>query len=282
MSKNKLIKIICITLLLALIVAAIAFFIIDIVQNGTPPKENAFKMLAAVFICLGGLARIFSPGAKSGRGLRFYEIQYQKEIRNAFFDAPSCKRRLLTALKLYNENKLDKAAKMLIDLRPSCKTKDDFHVVDLFVALCMTDMGFYEEAAHTYNKMIENNLATSTVYGNLGSLYSKMGNYDDAIRAFRLSMQNDEKNPYPYNNLAKLYFDTFDFENAKIYAKKALELNHKFRQPATLLAIVYSLENDKENAEKYSHIAISSGETPERLKTALEHYKAMRSEEKED
>lgn len=281
MSKDKIIRIICISLL-ALIVVAVAFYVIDIVRNDTPADKYLFRMLAAVFICLGGLARIFSPGVKSGRGLRFYEIQYQKEIRNAFFDAPSCKRRLLTALKLYNENKLDKAAKILIDLRPSCKTKDDFHVVDLFVALCMTDMGFYEEAAHTYNKMIENNLATSTVYGNLGSLYSKMGNYDDAIRAFRLSMQNDEKNPYPYNNLAKLYFDTFDFENAKIYAKKALELNHKFRQPATLLAIVYSLENDKVNAEKYFHIAISSGETPERLKAALEHYKAMQSESKED
>ena len=98
--------------------------------------------------------------------------------------------------------------------------------------------------------------------------------YNDAIAALRLSIQNDEKNPYPYNNLAKLYFDTYDFENAKRYAKMALEINHKFRQPATLLAIVYTLEDDKENAEKYSHIALTSGETPERLKTAIEHYKA--------
>jgi len=90
----------------------------------------------------------------------------------------------------------------------------------------------------------------------------------------RLAIQNDEKNPAPYNNLAKLYFDTYDFENAKRYALKALEVNHKFRPSATLLAIIYSLEEDKENAEKYSHIALSSGETPERLKRAIEHYKA--------
>ena len=72
------------------------------------------------------------------------------------------------------------------------------------------------------------------------------------------------------------------FEKAKEYAKKALEINHKFRQSAALLALVYSLENDSDNAEKYTHIAVSCGEDPKRIKNAVEHYKATLYDESDD
>ena len=62
----------------------------------------------------------------------------------------------------------------------------------------------------------------------------------------------------------------------------ALDVNHKFRQSATLLAIIFSLENDSVNAQKYSHIALSSGEDPDRLKKAIEHYKASMSQKDTD
>ena len=133
-------------------------------------------------------------------------------------------------------------------------------------------MGCKKDAIIVYNALLNMNIYSTTIYGNLGSLYSNLGNYDDAIACLRLAIQNDEKNPAPYNNLAKLYFDTYDFENAKGYALKALKINHKFRQSASMLAIIYSLENDKENAGKYFHIAISSGEDPSRLQRAIKQY----------
>ena len=50
---------------------------------------------------------------------------------------------------------------------------------------------------------------------------------------------------------------------------------------ASLLAVVYSIENDTENAEKYSHIAVSGGENPIRLRRAIDHYK-MKEQERKD
>ncbi|MBQ7344375.1 MAG: tetratricopeptide repeat protein [Clostridia bacterium] len=279
MSKDKIVRIICIALLVILIIVAVAFYVIDIVKNDTPADKNLFKMLAAVFICLGSLTRFVTSGGRRGRNLSFYETQYSKEIGTAFSSSPAYRRRLLSALKMYNENKMDKAVKVLMDLRPFCQSRDDYYAVWLFLGLCLTDMGLREEAVTVYNQMIEMRITTSTVYGNLGSLYSALGKYDDAIASLRLGIQNDEKNPAPYNNLAKLYFDTFDFENAKAYAKKALEINHKYRTSASLLAEIYSLEGDEENAAKYSHIAISAGESPERLKRAIEYYKSIHSKD---
>ena len=273
MSKERIISIIIITLLILLIVFAIGFYIYDIAANGSSPTENLFKMLAAVFVCLGGLGRFCMPRLASKHGLVFYEVQYAEHIKEAFKHTPSDRRRLLTAVKLYNENKFARSIRILGELKGRCKARDDIYATGLFLGLCLTDMGLSEEAVRVYNQMIDNGAISTTVYGNLGSLYSGLGRYDDAIASLRLSIQNDEKNPAPYNNLAKLYFDTYDFENAKKYAKLALEINHKFRQSATLLAIVYTLEGDMENAEKYTHIAVSSGETPGRLKAAIEYYK---------
>ena len=282
MSKDKIIRIICISLLVTLIIVAVAFYVIDIVRNDTPADDNLFKMLAAVFICLGSLTRFVTRGGRRGGSLSFYEKQYAKEIGNAFSSFPAQRRRLLTAIKMYNENRMDKAANVLMDLRSLCQSKDDYYAVWLFLGLCFTDMGLREEAVTVYNQMIEMRITTSTVYGNLGSLYSALGKYDDAIAALRLGIQNDDKNPAPYNNLAKLYFDTFDFENAKVYAKCALEINHKFRTSASLLAVIYTLEEDTENAAKYSHIAVSAGESPERLKNAIAYYKEMQTNKNED
>lgn len=274
MSKAKIINVIVFILLILLLIISVGYYIYDIVANGTDPGKNLHRVIICAIICAGGMLRFRSLGGISSRGLLFFEVQYAEHIKDAFKDSPQEKRKLLTAIKLYNENKYDKAIKMILELKGVCQTRDDIYATGIFLALCLTDMGLTEEAVKVYNQMIEMGATSSTLYGNLGSLYSGLGMYNDAIAALRLSIQNDEKNPYPYNNLAKLYFDTYDFENAKRYAKMALEINHKFRQPATLLAIVYTLEDDKENAEKYSHIALTSGETPERLKNAIDHYKA--------
>ncbi len=272
--KNQIIRIILISVLISLIVAAIAFYVVDIIINDTPITKNLFKALAVVFICAGSMTRIFVK--KGRRSLKFYEAQYINEIGAAFSNDPIYKKRLLRAVRLYNENNFNKALKYLSNLKPVCKTREDVHAVGLFIGLIFTDMDFKDDAILIYKQIIDMNAASSTVYGNLGSLYSGMGNYDDAIASLRLAIQNNKKNPAAYHNLANLYFDTFDFENAKAYALKALEINHKFRQSASLLAIIYSVEEDNANAEKYSHIALSSGENPHRLKNAIEHYKSAR------
>jgi Flp pilus assembly protein TadD len=161
-----------------------------------------------------------------------------------------------------------------LELKSVSQTQDDIYAVGLITGLTLTEAECYNEAIHVYNSLIEMDITSSTVYGNLGNIHLTLGNHQDAISYIRLAIQNDENNPAPYNNLASLYFETSDFENAKIYAKKALELNHKMYQASTLLAIIYTLEGDKANAEKYSHMAIASGRPAAELNKVIAHYVA--------
>ncbi|MBQ9807143.1 MAG: tetratricopeptide repeat protein [Clostridia bacterium] len=273
MSKNKAIKIIISTILIALIFVSVIFYVADIVMNDTSPTKNLFALFALIITGIVGLARLFFAKG-NGRGLDFYEQQYSEILKEAFSDSLLRRKKLLCAIRLYNENKYKKAVKYLNELQPLCKKYDDFYSVGIFLGLIFTDAGLKEDAVDIYQTLISMNVTSATIYSNLGSLHSSLGNYDEAIANFRLSVQNDEKNHFAYNNLAKLYFDTFDFVNAKKYALKALEINHKMRQAANLLAILFSLENDSENAQKYFHIAIAAGEAPEDLKHAIEFYKS--------
>ena len=277
MKRNKIVRIILAAILVCLIILSAVFYAVDIIANNTPPTKNLFKALAAIFICAGSLARLFVK--KGRRSLEYYESQYSNEIGNAFANAPFYRKKLLCAIRLYNEDNMAKALKYLGQLKQVSKERDDLYAVGLFTALVFTDMGCVEDAIVVYNALIKMDITSTTIYGNLGSIYSGMGNYNYAIACSRLAIQNDENNPAPYNNLAKLYFDTYDFENAKEYALKALKINHKFTSSATLLAVIYSLENDKENFEKYSHIAISSGENPARLQRIIERYQTKIAEE---
>ena len=277
MNKNKIIKIILAVILIALIAASLAFYVMDIILNDTPPTQNLFKALIAVFICTGTLIRLFVR--KGRRSLAYYESQYYEHIKNAFANSLFYRKKLLCAIRLYNENNLGKALKYLEQLKQVAKERDDLYAVGLFTALVFTDMGYEQNAIVVYKALLNMNITSTTVYGNLGIIYSGLGNYDDAIVYSRLAIQNNENNPAPYNNLAKVYFDKYDFENAKEYALKALKINHKFRPSASLLALIYSLENDEENAEKYFHIALSCGEDPAKLQTAIKRYKAQKSQE---
>ena len=169
-----------------------------------------------------------------------------------------------------------------MQLKPLASSDDDLYAINIFLALISTDMGYPDYAISYYNEIINKGIATSTVYSNLGILYSERGEYDYALACLRLAIQNDENNPAAYNNLANLYFDNFDLENAKINAHKSFELNHKFRPAATLLALIYSIENNSDEAEKYTHIAIANGQNPQALKAEIERYMEMFDENKED
>ena len=272
MTKKRITKYILVAILIVLIIASVGFYVADIVLNGTPPTKNVFKALTAVFICLGSLIRLLNK--KGRKSLKYYESQYSEHIRQAFASSPFYRRKLLCAIRLYNEDNFGKALKYLVQLKPVCKEKEDLYAVGLFTGIVFTDMGFTDDAIAVYNALIDMRIASSTVYGNLGSIYSGRGDYDDAISALRSAIRCDENNPAPYNNLAKLYFDTYDFENAEWFALKALDINHKFRQSASLLAIIYSLNGDKEKARKYIHIAVSSGQDPVGLQKAIKHYQA--------
>ena len=276
MRRSNVIKIVLVIILIVLMIATLGFYIVDLIINNTPPTKNLFRTLAIVFGCLASLIRLCSN--KGRRNLASYEDAYQKHIKDAFADRPFYKQKLLCAIRLYDEDKYDKAIKYLLDLKSASQTRDEIYAVGLFTGLALTAAECYNDAIHVYNSMIEMNIASSTVYGNLGNIHLTMGNHRDAISYIHLSIQNDENNPAPYNNLASLYFETSDFENAKIYAEKALQINHKMYQASTLLAIIYTLEGDKANAEKYSHMAIAAGRPAAELNRVIAHYVAEKEQ----
>ena len=275
--KKSNIKIVLGVILIVLIIASVGFYIADLIINKTPPTKNLFRTLAVVFACIASIIRLWAN--KGRRNLAAYESAYQKHIKNAFANSPLYKKKLLCAIRLYDEGKCDKAInKYLVALKGVSQTRDDIYAVGLITGLALTELKCYDEAINVYNSLIEMNIASSTIYGNLGNIYLTLGNQQDAISYIRLAIQNDENNPAPYNNLANLYFEISDFENAKIYAKKALELNHKMYQASTLLAIIYTLEGDKANAEKYSHMAIASGRPAAELNKVIAHYVAEKQQ----
>ena len=270
MKKCNVKKIILIVIFVALMIASAGFWVADMIINKTPPAKNFFKAVAVILACAGSLARLLS---KQGRkNLAFYENAYQEHIKDAFVDRPFYKKKLLCAIRLYNEDNYNKAIKYLVDLKNNSRTRGDLYAVGLMTGLTLTEMECYNDAIQVYNALIEMNITSSTVYGNLGNIHLNLGNREDAISYIRLAIQNDENNPAPYNNLAQLYFEISDFENAKIYAEKALQINHKMYQASTLLAIIYTMEGDKANAEKFSHMAIAGGRNPVELKEILEYY----------
>ena len=277
MRQSHVIKIILVIILIVLMIATLGFYIADLIIENAPPTKNLFRTLAVVFACLASIIRLWS--GNKGRGtLASYESAYQKHIKDAFADSPFYRKKLLCAIRLYDEGNCDKAVKYLLKLKSVSQTEDDIYAVGLITGLALTEAECYNEAIHVYNSLIEMDITSSTVYGNLGNIHLTLGNHQDAISYIRLAIQNDENNPAPYNNLASLYFETSDFENAKIYAKKALELNHKMYQASTLLAIIYTLEGDKANAEKYSHMAIASGRPAAELNKVIAHYVAEKQQ----
>lgn len=97
-------------LLILLIIAAIGIYVADIVVNGASITKNLFRMLVVVLALAVSLIRTFTS-SRSSHGLSFYEKTYENEIGGAFDRSPNDKKKLLTAIRYYNENKLKKAAK---------------------------------------------------------------------------------------------------------------------------------------------------------------------------
>ena len=207
------------------------------------------------------------------QSLKFYQEKYNDDIGNAFEKSFFNKRKLLCAIRLYNEGKLEEVLKYLLALQKKCKFKGDLYTVGLFMALILTDMGSTQEAINVYNALISAGLVFPNICQNLGGLYSKIGNSDDAIRAFLLAIQSDDRSPIAHSNLAKLYFDSGDLQNAKKHALKALSINYRMPQPAVTLTLIYTLEDDQANVDKYYRIATESGYSPEALNGSIGFYR---------
>ncbi len=268
--KKKIVNwLICIVIIVA-ILCVIAFYIYDIVYNNTPVMQNLFRTVSIVFVLVATGIRVFY--SKRRKSLDFYEKSYESELRYAFKNKPFNRKKLLCATRLYNESNYDKALKYLFQLNKEVENEHDASAVLLFAALCYTDMGLNEQAIKIYYELLEIDYRNERVHSNLGLLYTNEGNYDMALKHYNESIKCEPNNYYAYVNRASCYFKQSDYPKAIKDAKKALEFKNNGHEAASLLAIIYALQGDKEKKEKYAHIYITSGENPDDLKYAIEHY----------
>ncbi len=259
-----------IIILSVLFAFVLGVFLYDLCINGVELNKNIGKMAAVTASYAVAIIKIL--GGKKPRSLSYYKTFYEKEIGDAFVGDPKSLRKLLEAFRLYNESKFEAAIKKLEELENACMTNEDRQATGLLLALVYEEEGLEDKAVRIYEGLVERRAETDTILSNLGLLMKKQGRFERALSYFEKAKQINPSNPYVYNNIAGVYFNMDDLDKAEENAKKALWNNSKMHTSASLLAIIYSMRGDEENAKKYTHIAISNGQNPEALRSAIEHY----------
>lgn len=262
-------KKIYIAIVVIFMVGLITFFIWDVAINNTPITKNLFRFLIIEFLLFSTLLRL--SGTLGRQDIDFYEKQYKDEIGDAFKDN-ILRKKLICAIRLYNENNYRKAIKYLTELKRDCKSQDDYKSVYLFLALCYTDLGAVYPAIEEYRELIKLVPDYFRAYSNLGMLYEECGDFKNANLNFMKSIELKPDNHFAYNNAAHCYFKQHNFDMAIQLANNALEINNNFIQSLSLLAIIYYILKDNENCEKYFHMAVSAGENADELKELFEIY----------
>ena len=215
-----------------LIVVGVGLYAWGVLVNGEDLAENLPRTL---IICLSGVSALMKTFPKR-RPLDQYPAAYQKELGSAFQDDAKKREALLSAVRLYNEDKNAQAMRVLNDLQPYCRERDDHYAVGVFTALCQTDMGLFQAAVETYEGMILRGAVSSQLYSNMGSCLSRLDEFDKAADALKKAIELDPQNPLAHNNLANLYFRHDEYDQAQACAEEALRINPATYQAASLLA----------------------------------------------
>ena len=251
-------------------VGIIGAYIYDIYANGTPIRENIFKVLSIACALLGTLVRL---SAKRGRrSLDFYEKNYKNELGRAFADEPKLRKKLIGAVRLYNENNFRKAIKILTELLGKADASSDRIPVLLFTALCYSDMGCSPEAVNVYYRMLEIDGRNDRIHSNLGLQLMRLGDTSRALEHYEKAVEYNPDSYFAYVNRGNCYFNQDDYENAEKDALRALEIRGNGKEAASLLAILYALKGDEEAKKKYIRIYVTNGGNGEGLKAAIAHY----------
>lgn len=278
-------------IVLTVILVLLILFCIGLYAYGIIYQEKSYTDdLKLGIVALGAIASIGklfsgSSGYTVRRNLKFFEEEYSELIRDSFAkgssnDDPKSRKRLLCAVKYYNEDRFNKAAEILVDLRSRCRTANERFAVLFFTGLVFSDAGYYEEAVTAYEGIVAEGIATATVYNNLGHACLRTGNTERMLECFENALYYDPENGYAHNNLAQYYFREYDFDRAVEYAEQALKCNANMTEPLTLLAMIYSIKGDDEKAKKYKHKAITNGYPCEKLNAAIEIFKKQYEEDK--
>lgn len=251
-----------------LIVAAIGLYAYGVLVNGDKPTDN---LLRTVIIALSGMSALMKTFPKR-RPLNQFAAAFAKELGNAFADDTRKRERLLEAVRLFDEDKNRAALKILDDLRPDARTRDEIYAVGLFTALCQRDLGLTAAAIATYEDTAAKGAETSQLYSNLGILYGET-DPEKAFSSYMKAIKLDPQNAMPHNNVAALMLRLGEYDGAAQAAANAVEINPNQHQAWTTLAIVTAIQKDEERSEKCVRKAVECGQDEAALRGAIAHYK---------
>lgn len=253
---------------------AVGISVYGIVVGNDTIKDELFRMIILAFTFAGAIVKIMLGKGRKHQSLSFYEGFHQRQIENAFIDEPAKRKRLLLAIRCFDEDKYKKSIKMLNKLKKECATSWDRCAVGLFLGRNYTEKGEIAAARNVYSELIERLEVNESIYNNMGVLMDTYyNNTQEALHYYKKALEINPKHAFTYNNIAQIYFKTGDWDDAEFFAQKALEINPKIYQAATLLAIIYSCMGDDENEAKYFTMAVSNGKNKKELQDAIELYK---------
>ncbi len=278
--KNKALIIFLRIVIVLAIIGIIGFYVYDIYANGTPYSENVFKTAAVVFALIGTLVKLMPRRGR--RNLQFYEAHFKDELGQAFVNKPRLRKKLLSAVRLFDEDNFRKALKYLTELYKKAESSRDGLPVMLFIALCYSEAGIPEEAVKVYQRILQADYRNVRAHSNLGCQLMRIGDFSLALEHFGAAIDYNPGHYYAYINRANCYFRKDDYENAEKDALEALEIKGNGREAASLLAILSAVKGDKEAEKKYSRIYVNNGGDGNELKEAIAHYLAAENEKRED
>ncbi|MBQ6824182.1 MAG: DUF1963 domain-containing protein [Clostridia bacterium] len=264
---------IAIGLMIFLMAGVIALYLVEIFVQGISPLEH-LPRFALIF--LGMVLALVRLLTASSAPCPNYEKHFARELDGAFIAEPAARKKLLKAVRFYNEDKMVKAVKLLNKLQPRAARDQD--AVLMFKALCYTDLHYPAEAVNCYKELLEVKPHNSTAWSNMGMQYQALGLHDKAEESYRKAVECDPQNPYAHNNLAGLCYRRYACAEAKEHAHRALELNGNLHQAASLLALLYAAEGEQEKSERYFHQAVAAGKKAEELRAAIERVSFDRRE----
>lgn len=259
-------------LVILLFVFIVALFIYDYIVLKKPIEHN--NIVRMVLICASLVVTLIKINRiNPERPLWFYNKAYGRQIKKAFEYDKKSKRKLLSALKIFDEKNYYKAKEYFEKLLPKCKEDVDFSVVYFFSGVCLERMGLFDEAKEKYELAIDFDFENVSAYNNLASYYQGKGDIETAIVYYKKAIGIDEEYINAYSNISGCYLDLFDFDNAKFYAEKAFKIDSSFRYAALNLAVVYAIEGDEEKMKKYSACAVKNGYTKHEVDETILYYK---------
>ena len=263
MNKKKIVRIITVTAAV-LLNCAMAFLLVNEYEKTGKIDTVSIIRTAAIF---GGtvitIVKIFyNPGVT--RSQQFYRERYKQYAGNAFLDDKGNAKKFFSALDAYNNNKFEKALKMLKGLLPKADSTTDRFAVLSFMGLVCHDWGMYDRAIEYYDKAISLK-PSSELYSNKGICYDKKGNMEMAIESYKEAIAIDPNNATAYSNVSQLAMSDGEFKTALIYATKARELDKNLKPAKTAIAICFFALDMMEDYEEYMKSGILSAEEKRRV-----------------